>query len=187
MKKDNLEQFIQGHRDEFDKDVPSLKIWYGIEKELDSQQTTSAKRFGVWRAMRIAAAVVFLLVTGGIIGSLLTQQAVAGEQNFAELDIESIAPELGEMEAYYQSQVQEKIQVLATYDEDPTLQEDLEELDAWREELKQDLIDAPKGSEEEIINGIISSYQAKIDILERVLNRIEAASNQNSTKNEVSI
>lgn len=189
MKLDQLEQFVAEHRDEFDTDVPSLKAWRGIEKQLDSTQVhKTSTRFIGWRSIRIAAAVLALLVTGGLIGSFITQNQLASTPAVAAIDINDIAPELEEMEAYYQSQVQEKVQILAAYEEnDPSLLEDLEELDTWREELKADLIDAPEGSEEEIINDIIRSYQTKVEILEHVLSRIQAANNQNSEENEISI
>ena len=188
MKLDQLEKFVTEHREEFDTDIPSLKAWRGIEKELDAKEQKAANRFSRWRTMRIAAAVVLLLITGGLIGSFITQSQYQPSNAVAAIDLNDIAPELEEMEAYYQSQVQEKVQMLASYEEnDAGLLEDLEELDAWREELKADLIDAPEGSEEEIISDIIRSYQTKIEILEHVLSRIQAASNQNVEENEVSI
>ena len=188
MKRDQLEQFVNDNRAEFDTDIPSLKAWHGIEQQLDKKEQKAVKRFSRWRAMRIAAAVILLLVTGGLIGSFITQNQYENSVAVATIDIDDIAPELSEMEVFYQSQVQEKVQLLANYKEtDNELKADLEELDAWREELKADLIDAPRGSEEEIINDIIRSYQTKIEILEHVLSRIQAASNQNSEENEVSI
>ncbi len=190
MKLDRLEQFVQDEREQFDGDVPSLKVWYGIEQELEAKVEQKQSRFKVWRAMRLAAAVLFLLVTGGLIGSFITSNnngTVSTQQANVLETIDEIAPELGETEAYYQSQVQEKIQVLASYEEDPALLEELAEIDEAMQELKQELLDAPQGSEEEIINNIIRNYQIKIEILEHVLSRIQAASNQNSERNEVSI
>ncbi len=186
MKLDNLEKFVQEEREQFDTDVPSLKVWYGVDKELEAAKVQEQKGFRLWRSMRIAAAVALLLVTGGLIGRMTMSDGVTPQQAVAKT-VDQIAPELGEMEAYYKSQVDEKIQVLASYEDAPMLLEDLAEIDEMMQELKDELLEAPQGSEEEIVNNIIRTYQTKIEILEHVLSRIQTDPNQNSDRNEVSI
>lgn len=169
MKLDNLETFLLKEREHFDTAVPSLKVWAAIDKKLDEKEQTS-KRIRLWPIVRMAVAVVALLVIGGVAGSYLTQ---IRSQN-PSLALQHIAPELSELENYYNKEVEQKLQQLASYEQDEAVARDLADIDAVMEELKKDLLNAPKGSEEHIIGTIIKSYQTKIAILERVLNRIQS-------------
>ncbi|MFK7932430.1 MAG: hypothetical protein AB8G22_02915 [Saprospiraceae bacterium] len=187
---DNLEQFIRSEREQFDRAIPDLQVWANIDAELNQQQEQKqqkrGKRILMWRAMRVAAAVLFLLVSGGVIGSYITQQ----NQQDPLAVLNEIAPEYMEMERYFQKEVSQKMKRLASYEKQEVVQPDLAQLDNVMEELKQELVNAPKGSEEQILNNLINSYQTKIAILERVLERVESAEtpSENKTKeNEISI
>jgi len=169
MKIDKLESFILREREHFDKGVPNPNVWDAIEQKLDAQDSPP-RRIQIWSFVRVAAAVLALLVAGGVIGSYITQVRAADPS----LALQEIAPELSELEEYYNQEVSQRMQQLASYDEDQAVVNDLKELDAIMNELKQDLLHAPKGSEEQIIGAIIKSYQTKIAILERVLNRIQS-------------
>jgi len=171
MKIDKLESFILREREHFDQGVPNPNVWDAIEQKLDNEtQNPPTRRVQLWSFVRVAAAVLALLVAGGIIGSYITQMRA----DDPSLAIQEIAPELSELEAYYNQEVSQRMQQLATYDEDQAVVDDLRELDTTMNELKEDLLHAPKGSEEQIIGAIIKSYQTKIAILERVLNRIHS-------------
>ena len=50
-------------------------------------------------------------------------------------------------------------------------------------ELRAELANAPAGSEERIINAMIYNYKAKLEILERVLEKIQST-NQGTLKTE---
>lgn len=169
MQSDRLEQFIQKHRESFDQEIPGLQVWAKINKALDQNQKHTAKRIHLWKNMRIAAAVIALLLCGGLIGSYLTQIRL---NNIPE-SLTQISPEYAELEQYYQQQIQEKYQQLVNYQQADVVKPDLQQLDKIMEELRTALVDAPRGSEEQIIENLIQSYQAKIDILSRVLERIQ--------------
>ncbi|MEL6943188.1 MAG: hypothetical protein AAFO82_11015, partial [Bacteroidota bacterium] len=178
-------EFISQHREEFDEASPSLKAWYQIEKSLE-QEVKVGRRIQLWKATRIAAAVILLLVTGGVIGSILTKQSSGNE--IAVEQLEKIVPELPEMEQYYGQQLNQKLQQLASYENvAPQILQDLEENDVFIQELKQELLKAPKGTEEIVLNNIIRTYQIKLGILERVLEHLEASKIQKSDRDEVEI
>jgi uncharacterized membrane-anchored protein YhcB (DUF1043 family) len=162
MPQDRLEEFIVVHRKDFDDAIPSLKVWAEIDSHLD--KVKPMRRRKAWMYTRIAAAVVFLLIAGGVIGNFITadkNQPVA------------LSPELQEMEAFYSQQFQKKYAQLTSLYQDETIENDLSQVDVFLEELKQELATAPKGSEERIIENLIQSYQLKIQILDRVLERIQ--------------
>ncbi len=167
MQRDYLEQFVLDNREAFDEAIPGLQVWGEITRELDRRRH---RRFVLMRVMQIAAAAAILLASGALLGvyafGLNARQAVT---------IGDIAPHYAELEAYYQEQIQQKSSQLASYSYDTSVEKDLVRLDEAMQELREELALAPKGSEEQIIENLIESYEAKAAILERVLNRLQAA------------
>lgn len=178
--KDNLEKFIQENRQEFDREIPSLKVWAAIDKELntDSKAEPTGKTRRMWRYAWIAASVAFLLTSGAFIG-----MQMAGNSQSEIASLSDVSSEYAEMEVYYQSQIQEKVAQLARYD-DQTVTKDLEQVDEFMKELQEELKESPKGNEEKIINAMIDNYQTKINILERVLERIQSSNRKNLKSEE---
>lgn len=193
MQKNDLEKFIQDNRDAFDDARPSLKLWANIEKELDQEEDEShATNIHPLRPRRpwyqIAASIVILLSVGAFGGAYLTQQ---NNQPTAQELIEEFAPEFGEMQVYYNQRIQENYARLTTYTQDPEIDADLAQVDQAMEELRTELENAPPGREEQIVQQLIESYRLKLDILERILEQIEANNNNITTpdnnSNETSI
>ncbi len=191
MQKNDLEQFIQDNRDAFDDARPSLKLWAAIEKDLEGEEAPAANIHPL-RSRRpwyqIAASVVILLSVGAFGGAYLTKQS---NQPTAQDLIEQVAPEFGEMEVYYNQRIEENYARLTTYTQDPEIDADLAQVDQAMQELRQELENAPPGREEQIVQQLIDSYRLKLEILERILEQIEANNNNITTpdnnSNETSI
>ena len=175
MYQDNLERFVHENREAFDDRTPSQDVWAGIEASIGQNQ---ARRIALWPVLRAVAAGLALLLTGAGIGSYftLTQQNSVAE----------ISPEYTEMEQYYQQEISNKYRQLAAYDKEEMVKTDLQQLDQVMQELKDELAVAPRGKEEQIVENLIIGYQTKIQILERVLDRIQT-NNQNKEDDETSI
>ena len=167
MQRDYLEQFILDEREAFDGSTPGLQVWGEISQELDRRQS---RRLILWKASRAVAAAIILLACGALIGVYLF-----GNQMQQYASLEKIAPEYAEAEAYYQKQIHQKHQQLAAYQRDDIVEKDLAQLDEVMQELRGELLVAPKGKEAEIVENLIQSYQAKVAILERVLDRLQEA------------
>jgi hypothetical protein len=181
---DNLEKFIHDNRTAFDSEVPSLKVWAAIDRAANQKE---ARRIRLWKNLRVAAAVAVLLVAGGIGGSFITQ---ANQGNSATAILQETAPEYFEMEQYFQGQINQQINQLASYDPDAQVLQDLDQIDQAMLELKEELRTAPKGKGKEIVENLIRNYQMKIAILERVLDKMEDTVPTKSNKkeqNEISI
>ncbi len=179
MHEDRLESFIKTHRQEFDHFDPSVEIWNKVELSLE---VSPIRKLSFRKVLAIAAAVTVLLSTGFLIGNYTagpgSHQSVAVEQ------LIEIAPELPKLEKYYDQEFQKKYQQLVSYDYEPEIHDDLDEVDKAMEELKLELIDAPKGLEKEILDNLIESYKMKIKILERVLEQYQREGHLNSTDND---
>ncbi|HMR43885.1 MAG TPA: hypothetical protein PKC40_08625 [Saprospiraceae bacterium] len=176
----NLEKFIRENRADFDKETPGLKVWANISKELEKQKTGGAKTISIKRYLSIAAAALVLLTIGGLAGSYFKGQPIPAIaiQNTPELP-----PEFQEMEDFYRHQYEQQVRLLANYQVDPAFKDDLKQFEEVMETLKTELQNAPKGNEERIVTAIIQNYQAKIEILQRILERIQTT-NPKTTKLE---
>lgn len=189
MQQNDLEKFIHDNRDAFDDARPSLKLWAAIEKDLNEEKSPS-RPLRIRRPWyQIAATVLILLTVGGFGGAYLSQQA---QQPTAQRLIDEVAPEFSEMEQYYNQRIQENYARLTSHtQEDPEIDADLQQLDQAMAELREDLANAPSGREEVIVQQLIDSYRLKLQILERILERIENLDNSITTpdnnSNETSI
>lgn len=181
---DNIEQFIQANREAFDDARPSLKVWADIDRALEPKK---ARFFHLRRVLQSAAAVMLLLVAGALIGHQLSRSST--NANTAET-LARISPELAELEALYNQQINEKFALLANYPQRETVEADFAQIDETMEELRAEIAKAPAGMEEEIVTNLLRSYKLKVQILERVLERIranEAPAIDNSARHETSI
>ncbi len=182
MAHDNLERYIRNNRPLFDDEVPNLKIWANIERQLPKKVPLKVRMV---RIASIAAAVVLLLATGAAMGIYWI-----GPADVPQLaDMDHIDPKILQMEEFYQTQIQEKYQVLTSYQQTPDVLQEFAQLDATMEELREELLNAPEGKEAEIIDNLIKTYQTKVFILERVLDRIQSTNHKkvNHNENEISI
>jgi len=181
--KDQLENYIRDNREAFDDAVPSLKVWAGIDKELGTQNTTvpkSGRRISLWRVMTMAASVVLLLGVGAIIGRQLSLGNSV--QNNLASDNE-VFREVEDMKSYYETEIKNKEAQLVQYKERKNIAPDLEQIDQHLQELTEELKSVPAGSEEQVINAMINSYQAKAAILEKVLENLENKKSQTNKNN----
>ena len=172
-----IEHFVKDNIDQFNTKVPSLKVWSKINQQLQPQKT--ARRISFLRMVKYAACVIFLLGIGAKAGIYFSQINNNGMDSLGE-----IAPEYAEMEQYYQKQIDSKHAQLANYDYDTRVNEDLSQVDDILKELRTELIDTPKGSEEQIVDAMIQNYKTKIAILEIVLEKIKSTNQQKEEKNE---
>lgn len=177
--KDSLENFISQNREAFDQEVPNLRVWAEIDKKM-AGEPEKGKRRTMWRYAWRTAAAVLLLTTGALIGLKVTQNSF--ENQLATTN--GVAKEYLEMETHYKSQVNQKVALLANYNEDSSINEDLQQIDEFLIELKNELKTTPKGSEEQIINAMINNYQTKLAILEKVLERIQSTNQETINKTE---
>ena len=179
---ENLEDFIKKNRNQFDQKIPDLKVWTEIEKQLPAPKAT---RISLFRVMSIAASVIFLLALGAYGGKYFMSSSPLNTEPMA-ISLDDISTEYGQLERDFQKQIRRKRAQLASYNYDVTVNEDLTDLDKTLDELRKELIDVPKGSEEQIVDAMIKNYKTKVAILEIVLEKITATNSKRSQKDESS-
>ncbi len=93
---------------------------------------------------------------------------------------------LAEAETYYAPLIAKKMTVIKTYhaEVDNAIVADLDELNQVYKELKLDLKD--QADSEEVVSAIIQNYRIKLQILDQILNEIEAKKDEEN-KTDVTI
>ena len=195
---DKLKKFVDENRDEFDVFEPRMELWQSICEELPEKRKEAkviSIKFGDSASfsanlmfMRIAAAVVLLLGCGLTL-FLVKQNAPVNGSTIATTTapaINTIAPELVEVEAYYVSQIEEKKSKLSEYDlkvlgldEQQEIDQELARLDSSYIQLKKQLYTTP--NTDEIVGALIQNLQIRIRVLNRqleVLQRLEKLNDQ---------
>jgi len=172
---DRLEKFINQNREQFDDKVPNLKVWADIEKRLDPPQ---AKRISLKRILSIAASVLLLLSVGAFMGNHFSKNV-----NVPVASLEDY-PEYGKKEKDFQQEIENKRAQLASFNYDTAINEDLVDLDKTLEELRTELKDVPKGSEEQVLEAMLKNYETKVAILEIVLEKIATTQSKRKQNND---
>jgi len=182
---DSLEKYIKNHREAFDSETPDLKVWAAIDKQLECDRPKPIRRFlfGGWK-MGIAASM--LLVVGCLAGLFFSGSPGTETSNPA---LANLSPEFKEAEQFYRNQYYDKRAQLASFPVESSLEADLKEFEQIITDMKIDLQNVPSGNRERIISAIIKNYQTKIEVLERVLDRLQniESEHSNTKKDEISI
>lgn len=177
--KDKMEDFIRGQRAAFDDLEPNLGVWDKIDAALPEQQKA---RVIPWRRFMAAASILILV---GLVGFWAYD---AGKQQGVAMTLSEISPEMGEVEAYYKAEIQNKTALLTSLSPDHEVNHDLVEVESFMQELRNDLKDVSPQEREIVIQAMIENYRTRLEILERVLDRIPGnslptKSSDNDTKN----
>jgi len=169
---DHLEKFISQNKGQFDDRNPNPAIWNEIESRLPGHQ---ARRISIWK-ITSAAAVGLVLILSGVITGMRVNNSQAG------MTAEYV--EFQEAKQYFGNQLQQRVSALSAYDADPDVYNDLEELQQVYDQLTTELEDGLAPNQNDIIQALIQNYQTRIDLLERVLSRLEGGREQMNLTSE---
>jgi hypothetical protein len=164
--KDKLRKRVREERqswEQYDTDLEGL--WNNIEDQLEKNVQKGPHFYKIW--MKIAASIALIIGVGW--GTL----SILGGRNEDQLyALKDISPELAETEYYYANRISEQLQLINTSSADVNgiIEEDLALLDEAYKELQQDLKD--NADSEEVINAMIENYRIKLQILEKVLEKV---------------
>lgn len=165
MNTNRLEDFVKANREEFDNLEPSEKVWKNIE-----ENTRKIRKITPVAYLLRIAAVVFVVVGFSVLIKLGT---IKTGQMAKQTDPEMV--ELIEAEAYYASQVSEKMEeIRKCYDIHPELKEeiegDLSELQQMYNSLKSDLNE--NVAKKTVIEAMIENNRYRLKMVDEVLEQI---------------
>ena len=165
-----MEKFIKQNRQAFDTELPSQRVWAGIENELH-ESASQPKMIELRLVYRIAASVALILTFGVLLGYYIGSNSTNRE----------MAAKLADVERYYQSQMDTKMSELAAYQADDIVAEDL----ATLESRYTSLVSEDVYSEDQYMHAVIENFEARLAIMEKVLDRMKQYSNKGKReKNE---
>ena len=159
--KDRLEKFVSNHREAFDDERPSFKVWADIEKQLKQKDKTKK---GLW-FWSIAASM--LLLVGMFLGILVYPKIY----EYQQLQALNQSEEFDGMSGYFDGEIEALFVQLKGDVQSEGLKAELNVIDQQIQKLKVDLIHAPKNSKEIIFQAIIESYETKVKLLETAIER----------------
>jgi hypothetical protein len=167
MKTDRLEEFINQNREAFDQYEPSAKVWEQISK---SKPKPKIVTFTTW-FLRVAA----VLAVVAIFSVAITKTNIFNSGNFAQQSDDPDLRELIEAEAFYASQVNEKMdEIRKCYVIYPEIKEDVEmdlnELQQMYNVLKTDLKE--NVSKKTVIEAMIENNRYRLKMVDEVLDQI---------------
>lgn len=166
-----FENYLREHKDQFEWGEPSNKVWQRIEINLEKRKP---------RFFKTAAAILLVATFSGAFGYYFSHLK---EKVFLE-KIAGIYPDYPEAERYLVAQFDLKYQEIEKSQFLTLIQEDLHQIDVEIESLKRELISAPYEIQENIISNLIKAYQAKLQLLDLIL---QSSKNNKSHENPFAI
>ena len=178
--KDKLEQFIRGHRSEFDSADPPDEIWKAVSWQLDHSNPENVPNhwLWVWKAAAILffglSAYLFIQINGNKRSEY--NMNITWEQQIAEFE---------NAEQYYNSIIHVKKQELINYLDEKSpfyydFKKDISELDSMYILLKGDF---DTNSNDLVMDAMIRNLQLRIEIMDRqlqIIQKVKQVKNKNN-------
>jgi hypothetical protein len=165
---DNFEGFIRQHRDEFEEQGPSPRVWSALEQELTGKR--KGKVISLLQKNWFKAAVIAVLLANAGALFYFTKHRQSPQQELAVL-----APDIQEAGVYYTSRINEKLQLIDAYPDaalglDSTARKELELRNDTYKALERELKNNP--GNERIRAAMVRYYQLKLDLLDKILEEL---------------
>jgi hypothetical protein len=158
MKKDALEKFITGNRNEFDSREPSDRIWTRISHSIFGSDASLWNSVGIWRAAAI------LLV--GVCAFLLVSRQHVIPVKYAATQ------EFNDVESFYAGQIMEKAALIS--DEglfvDDSFTQDLQKLEAMYSVMAEEMKKHPS---EKVKDALVLNMLVRIDLMNQQIQKLE--------------
>jgi hypothetical protein len=169
---DKLRDFIKEHRDEFDNQEPSDKVWNNIEKDIFGK-----KKINAWNSVvvwRVAAAVFFALSAYLWISARPYQQ---------KKELSKMQVEFRDLESFYGGQIAEKVAFIDDLNgyEDDQFTQDIQKLDAMYAVLREEMKTRPS---EQVKDALILNMLVRMDLLNQQIKKIEDSRRKNKGVDE---
>jgi hypothetical protein len=156
-----LEEYVQGHRKEFDLDAPSEELWGRIAHKLDEKEVKKPLRLQVW--IGIAASLIVIMSVTFI---------YTYHNNSQEVSIADVNPSYAKKEMRFASLIEEKKDSLQVYAKgNPALYKkfsaDIEKLDIDYDHLKQELQSSP--NPRLIVKAMVRNLELQLEVINQQL------------------
>lgn len=189
--KDNIEELILNNLKELNDNEPMDGHFERFQAKLNKQNKTRKITFGlVWK---VAAAVVFvfLAVNQANIYFSPDKQAENSVADNNEFSLASVSPEYKEVEFYYTNAINMgmdqwnnlKSDGFISETEQETMNTELVEFEERFKTLQTDLAANP--GDERVINAMLEYYQAKLEIINMIVNKLQEVKQLKDSSGEI--
>ena len=190
--KDNIEEIILNNLKELNDSEPLDGHFERFQAKLNRQNKKKTITFSlVWK---VAAAVVFVLLAvnqANIYFSPDKQNANLANNN-TEFSLASVSPEYKEVEFYYTNAISVglnqwnglKTDGFISESEQETMNAELAEFELRFKTLQTDLAANP--NDERVINAMLEYYQAKLEIINMIVNKLQEVKQEKNNRLEMS-
>lgn len=188
--KDNIEEIILNNLKELNDFEPKDGHFERFQAKLNAQKKKKTITLNV--VWKVAAAVVFVLLAvnqAKIYFSPENGNGVTAESN-ADFTLASVSPEYKEVEFYYTNAINVELNQwnsmvtdgFISKEEQEMLDSEMAEFETRFKNLQTDLKANP--NDERVINAMLEYYQAKLDIINMIVNKLEEVKQQKNKNHE---
>ncbi|HPE77686.1 MAG TPA: hypothetical protein P5210_02815 [Draconibacterium sp.] len=188
--KDNIEEIILNNLKELNDFEPKDGHFERFQAKLNAQKKKKTITLNV--VWKVAAAVVFVLLAlnqAKIYFSPENGNGVTAESN-ADFTLASVSPEYKEVEFYYTNAINVELNQwnsmvadgFISKEEQEMLDSEMTEFETRFKNLQTDLKANP--NDERVINAMLEYYQAKLDIINMIVNKLEEVKQQKNKNHE---
>lgn len=161
---DQLKDFINKHRDEFDHRTPSGRVWASIQRQLPT--TGWWHSVVIWRAaaMLLAALSVYLYFSHPVVPKPLAKG--------------NLQMEFHDLESFYTMQISEKVALIENMEgdwDDEVFTQDIQKLDAMYQVLRDEMKSRPS---EKVRDALVLNLLVRIDLLNQQIQQLEQRKKQ---------
>ncbi len=189
--KDYIEEMIETNLEALNDNEPMEGHFARFEEKLKKQHR--AGRFGWKTVLKVAAAVVFVLLATNQAFIYLSsdgQGILKRQAAQREITLASVSAEYGEAEYYYRTSIEAGLEQwnslvadgIISEQEQATMSEEFEEFEQRYQSLQKDLAANP--NDERVINAMLEVYRGKLAVINMIVNKLEEVKQQKNTSYE---
>lgn len=188
--KDNIEEIILNNLKELNDFEPKEGHFERFQAKLNVQQKKKTITLNV--VWKVAAAVVFVLLAVNQANIYFSPDKQTGntQENNTGFTLASVSPEYKEVEFYYTNAINVELNQWNTMvaegfisnEEQEMLDGEMVEFETRFKNLQTDLKANP--NDERVINAMLEYYQAKLDIINMIVNKLEEVKQQKNKNHE---
>ncbi len=184
-KRENIEQIIHDNLDYLNSSEPSEGHFERFEAKLNKQSKTNKFSFQV--VWKVAAAIVFVFLA-------VNQAFIYFGNHTADItSLSSVSPEYSEVESYYTNAINVGLNQWAslndagmlTEEENDMMQAELDDFNVLYKNLQGELKANPY--DERVINAMLEYYQAKLNIINMIVTKIQDIKLENNRDEKIEI
>jgi hypothetical protein len=190
--KDNIEKIILKNIDRLNDFEPREGHFDRFEAKLKLQH--KRKKITLNQVLKIAAAVVFVLLAANqafLYFSPGKHPSVFSAFSNDEVTLASVSSEYEEVEFFYTHSINVglsqweglKNEGLISEEEEEMMQSELAEFETMYKNLQQDLASNP--NDERVINAMLDYYQAKLSVINMIVEKLEEVKHQTNISHEI--